>query len=342
MQATNRTGRQLLSTSSDTAPPLLSSSATSFSGMISQLGSAIIIIPVIAILESVAIAKAFAGGKPVDASQEMLALGLCNIFGSFVQSMPTTGSFSRTAVNSASGVRTPLGGVYTGALVILCLAFLMPATAYIPKASLAAVIITAVIFSVEHHIIRPIWRTKRSDLIPGFVCFLVCLFHELELGIAAGVAVQLLVILYHSARPPVEVDIKTVPRSGRQYLSIMPRGRVLFPAVSYVRGLVGREAGLDTHRGLPVVVDCSHIESLDYTAAAQFKDLLADLHSRQQQVFWLRPSSEVAATLRPLAGELLVVITAVEQVEQVDQRDGGEEEPLLEKSDQPDLAGSSV
>ena len=49
-----------------------------------------------------------------------------------------------------------------------------------------------------------------SDLIPGFVCFLVCLFHELELGIAAGVAVQLLVILYHSARPPVEVDIKTV------------------------------------------------------------------------------------------------------------------------------------
>ena len=59
MQATNRTGRQLLSTSSDTAPPLLSSSATSFSGMISQLGSAIIIIPVIAILESVAIAKAF-------------------------------------------------------------------------------------------------------------------------------------------------------------------------------------------------------------------------------------------------------------------------------------------
>ena len=42
-----------------------------------------------------------AGGKSVDASQEMVALGLCNIFGSFVQSMPTTGSFSRTAVNSS-------------------------------------------------------------------------------------------------------------------------------------------------------------------------------------------------------------------------------------------------
>ena len=96
----------------------------------------------------------------MDASQEMVALGICNIFGSFVQSMPTTGSFSRTAVNSASGVKTSLGGVYTGGLVILCLAFLMPFCAFIPKATLAAVIITAVIFSVEHHVIRPMWNSK--------------------------------------------------------------------------------------------------------------------------------------------------------------------------------------
>ena len=83
----------------------------SFGDMASNLGSAFIIIPIIAILESVAIAKAFckskqiegrltsclllAGGKPLDASQEMIALGACNIIGSFFSSMPTTGSFSR-------------------------------------------------------------------------------------------------------------------------------------------------------------------------------------------------------------------------------------------------------
>ena len=113
----------------------------------------------------------------MDASQEMVALGLCNIFGSFVQSMPTTGSFSRcehyffqiffitinffrTAVNSSSGVKTAFGGIYTGLLVIVCLAFLMPFCAFIPKATLAAVIMTAVIFSVEHHVIRPMWSSK--------------------------------------------------------------------------------------------------------------------------------------------------------------------------------------
>ena len=101
----------------------------------------------------------------------MLALGICNFLGSFVSSYPVTGSFSRTAVNSASGVRTPLGGVYTGALVLLALGVLMHYCAYIPKAALAAVIITAVVFSVEVHVVRPLWRStsewKQKLLLSG-------------------------------------------------------------------------------------------------------------------------------------------------------------------------------
>ena len=92
----------------------------------------------------------------------MIALGFCNLAGSFVQSFPTTGSFSRTAVNSASGVKTQAGGIYTGALVLLALAFLMPLCAYIPQASLGALIITAVIYSVEFDLLVPMWKSKRK------------------------------------------------------------------------------------------------------------------------------------------------------------------------------------
>jgi len=55
-----------------------------------------------------------ASGKPVDATQELIAMGMCNIGNSFVQGFPGSGSLSRSAVNEASGVRTPLGGLYTG------------------------------------------------------------------------------------------------------------------------------------------------------------------------------------------------------------------------------------
>lgn len=74
-----------------------------------------------------------AKGKRINATQEMLALGFCNIAGSFVQAFPATGSFSRTAINNTSGVRTPLGGLFTGGIVLAALAFLSPYFYFIPK-----------------------------------------------------------------------------------------------------------------------------------------------------------------------------------------------------------------
>lgn len=85
-----------------------------FSDMISSLGSGLIVVPLIALLENIAICKAFANGKSVDATQELIAIGTANIANSFVQGYPGTGALSRGAVNNASGVRTPLGSLYTG------------------------------------------------------------------------------------------------------------------------------------------------------------------------------------------------------------------------------------
>lgn len=101
-----------------------------------------------------------ANGKPIDATQELIAIGISNVANSFVQSFPGTGSLSRSAVNNASGVKTPLGGLYTGLLVILSLVLFTPYFYYIPKAALAAVIIAAVVFMVEVKVVKPMWRSK--------------------------------------------------------------------------------------------------------------------------------------------------------------------------------------
>jgi sodium-independent sulfate anion transporter 11 len=113
----------------------------SFTEICRNLGSSLYITPLVAVLESIAIAKSLgnnnkcekcsffknqflgldtaAKGKRIDASQEMIAIGTSNILGSFASSYPITGSFSRTAVNAASGVRTPFNGIYTGKIQIL-------------------------------------------------------------------------------------------------------------------------------------------------------------------------------------------------------------------------------
>ena len=83
--------------------------------LLTRVESGLIVLPLIGFLESVAIAKAFARKNKykVDPSQELIALGLANFLGSFCSAYPVTGSFSRTAVNSISGVATPLGGKRT-------------------------------------------------------------------------------------------------------------------------------------------------------------------------------------------------------------------------------------
>ena len=96
----------------------------------------------------------------MDASQEIVALGVCQCVGSFIGAFPMTASFGRSAINSASGVRTPLGGFVTGLIVIGACVFLTPHFAYIPTSALAAVIISAMIFTIEIEVLLPIWRSK--------------------------------------------------------------------------------------------------------------------------------------------------------------------------------------
>lgn len=106
-----------------------------FTQMCSELNTAIVLVPIIAVLGNVAIAKAFMSEGKVDATQELLTLGICNVLGSCASSMPVTGSFSRSAVNHASGVKTPMGGLYTGILILLALSLLTPYFYFIPKGS---------------------------------------------------------------------------------------------------------------------------------------------------------------------------------------------------------------
>lgn len=151
----------------DHFPPNNSTSPSlSFGDTWSALGSAPLMIALISILQNVAIAKAFGSGQSIDATQEMIALGVSHICASFFSALPTAGSFTRSAVNEASGVKSPIGGIFTGLLVIFALSFLTRWFAYIPKASLAAVILCAVLPMIEYENILPMWRVSSKSLEP--------------------------------------------------------------------------------------------------------------------------------------------------------------------------------
>jgi sodium-independent sulfate anion transporter 11 len=108
----------------------------------SELPASVIVL----LAEHIAIPKSFGriNNYTIDASQELVTIGVTNLLGPFLGTYPATGSFSRTAVQSKAGVRTPFAGVITAVLVLLAICALPAIFFYIPSASLSAVIIHAV------------------------------------------------------------------------------------------------------------------------------------------------------------------------------------------------------
>lgn len=102
----------------------------------------------------------------------------------------------------------------SGILVILSLLFFTPYFFYIPKAALAGIIISAVVFMVEVRVVKPMWRSKKTDLIPGIAAFISCLVLPIELGILVGIGLNILFILYHASRPKIHMEkiiVSTTP-----------------------------------------------------------------------------------------------------------------------------------
>ena len=166
--------------------------------------------PVAATLALVAFMEAFSVAKSiaqktrdhdVDADQELRALGMANAVGSLFGAYPTSGGFSRTAVNHRSGARTGVSALIAATTVALTLLFLTDLFHFLPKASLGAIIAVAVVSLFDLAYFRTLWRTHRDEAMLMLATFLITAFGGMVMGIAAGVALSLTLTLYRTSRP---------------------------------------------------------------------------------------------------------------------------------------------
>ncbi|ORY02004.1 sulfate permease [Basidiobolus meristosporus CBS 931.73] len=220
--------------------------------LLSDISYAAVPVTVITILEHVAICKAFArkNGYQVDPSQELFSLGVCNILGSFFSAMPSTGSFSRSAVKSRSGVRTPLGGIWTGLVVIAALFYLTRLFFWIPEATLAAVIIVNAGSLISGwRFFYQLYKVQPWDFVNSILALLSTFFFGTEVGITVAVGFALLLLLYRISRPKTYVlerlygTANYIVPSVNQHTIPPPSGIVVFklqesltfPNVAYVK-----------------------------------------------------------------------------------------------------------
>ncbi len=175
--------------------------------VILQLLSAAITISLLGFMEAISIAKAMATQtrQRLDANQELIGQGLANLAGCVTLSYPTSGSFSRSAVNISAGAVTGLSSVVTSLIVVITLLWLTPLLYHLPQATLAAVIMMAVVGLINVKAVRHAWQANRQEGIVAIVSFVLTLAFapHLDKGIIIGAGLALILYLYRTMQPRI-------------------------------------------------------------------------------------------------------------------------------------------
>ena len=257
-----------------------------------------LLISVIGFVESISVAQTLAAKKRqrIDPDQELIGLGAANIGAGFTGGYPVTGGFARSVVNFDAGAETPAAGAYTAVGLAIAALALTPLVFFLPKATLAATIIVAVLSLVDFSILRTSWGYSKADFAAVAATIVLTLGFGVETGVSAGVILSILLHLYKTSQPHV-AEVGLVP--GTQHFRNIHRHTVdtdeslltirideslYFPNARFLEDYVLDRISDDT--GIRnVVLMCSAVNVIDYSALealealnARLKDLGITLH----------------------------------------------------------------
>ncbi|MFN6925461.1 MAG: SulP family inorganic anion transporter [Tabrizicola sp.] len=251
------------------------------------------LISIIGFVESVSVAQTLASRRRqrIDPDQELLGLGAANVGAAFTGGLPVTGGFARSVVNADAGAETPAAGAFTALGLALAALALTPLLYFLPQATLAATIIVAVLSLVDLKILRNTWAYSRRDFAAVAATILVTLALGVETGVSVGVALSILLHLLNTAKPHV-AEVGLVP--GTEHFRNIHRHKVetcptlltlrideslYFANARFLEGMI-----LDRVSGDPqltdVVLMCSAVNSIDYSALETLEELQRELQAR--------------------------------------------------------------
>lgn len=260
-------------------------------------------IALIAFMEAFSVAKSIAQNTKdheVDANQELRALGLANVLGSMFGAYPTTGGFSRTAVNHRGGARTGISALISAAVVALTLTFLTDLFEFLPKAVLGAIIAVAVVGLVDVQYFRKLWSTHRNEALLLLTTFFITAFSGMVAGIASGVSLSIVLTMYRASRPHaaelgwiegVYRNLNRFPSAVKAPGQLLVRydGPLNYASQSHFKDYILSRIAIREDEGDPIrrlVLSAKSIPYLDATATDMLEDLLDEFDTKGIQMAW--------------------------------------------------------
>ena len=245
-------------------------------------------------MEAISVAKAIEEKEKkytLNPNQELIALGASNMVGALFQSYPTTGGFSRTAVNHQAGAKTGLAALITAALVAIVLSFFTHWFYYLPKAILSAIIIVAVINLIDFKYAKRLYFIAKDEFLVLIVTFLLTLFFGITEGILLGILLSLLLLVYRSSKPhhaflsrigttnyfknSLRFPKEVVTRDDLIILRF--DGQLFFGNIQYFKQLITDTISKNPDKVKGFVINMRSINYIDSTATEQLTKIILTL-----------------------------------------------------------------
>jgi SulP family sulfate permease len=266
-----------------------------WSSSLSELNSLIpaaVTLALVQFMKDISLGRIFATrhSYTIDANRELMGIGAGNFFGSLFQSIPASGSFSRSAVNDQAGAKSPLANVFAAGVVALTLLFLTPLFYYLPMPVLAAIIIVAGASLIDVRELRSLFKARRRDGYMALFTAACTLFIGIQEGILLGVGASVVAVLFRISRPNV-AELGHVP--GTRLFRDMERfeqavrlkdimvlrvdASFSFANAEYFKDFILEKSEREGRNVEVVVVDGSSINDLDTTAIGALSSVVETL-----------------------------------------------------------------
>ncbi len=230
-------------------------------------------------------------------NQELFALGIAKVIGAFFQAVPSSGSYSRTAINDEAGGKTTISSIITAIMVILSLLFLTSFFYYIPKATLAAIILVSIFGLINYSEAKYLFKLRRRDFVVMIITFLGTLIFGVENGIFIGVILSFVFLQYYSARPHI-AELVNIPGTSyyrninrfpdavqsTEYLIIRFDNQLYFGNASYFKDTI--QEYVSNREQLPkfLILDNTNMHDIDSTGLHVLEDIHQYLEDQRVQL----------------------------------------------------------
>ena len=259
-------------------------------------------IAMLSFMESIAVAKAIQRKHrdyKIIPNQELVALGLANILGSFFQSYTSAGGFGRTAVNDQAGAKSGLAALISASLIVLTLLFLTPLFYNLPKAILASIIMVAVFGLIDYKEPLHLLKSNVTDFWMLVSTFLATLALGVEIGIGVGVILSLAMVLFKTTRPHT-AELARIPNT-HFYRNIMRfdnleikddvliyryDAQIFFANSDYFRDKLYDYEREKNNKLKLLIIDGESINNIDSTGIHTLEEIVTDFNSRGIAVFF--------------------------------------------------------